>query len=178
METLQARAALVALDTRWATNPVVASASTAFTTALPHGSRIECQVHLPVGSPIETAMLDQLVLLRVLVGPVTDLRVLTRSSNGYEAEGRAAGHPVDLSLVCTDADLESASVRLLTTDGSVKLTIPSGLTAQPARLTRDWTRRRTPDTNPLRVRAPRHLASRPAPPRHPVQRQRPRRLRV
>ena len=135
VETLQARAALVALDTRWATNPVVASASTAFTTALPHGSHIECQVNLPVGSPIETAMLDQLVLLRVLVGPVTDLRVLTRSSNGYAAEGRAAGHPVDLSLVCTDADLESASVRLLTTDGSVELTIPSGLTAQPARLT-------------------------------------------
>jgi hypothetical protein len=68
-------------------------------------------------------------------GPVTDLRVLTRSSNGYEAEGRAAGHSVDLSLVCTDADLESALVHLLTTDGSVKLTIPSGPSAQPARLT-------------------------------------------
>ncbi len=135
VETLRDRAALVALDTRWATNPVVAAASTAFTTALPHGSHIECQVNLPVGSPIETAMLDQLALLRVLVGPVTDLRVLTRSSKGYAAEGRAAGHPVDFSLVCTDADLESASVRLLTADGSVELTIPSGLTAQPARLT-------------------------------------------
>lgn len=135
VEALRARSALVALDTRWATNPVVASASTAFRTALPHGSRIEGRVYVPVGSPVETAMLDQLALFRVLVGPVTDLRVLTSSSNGYEAEGRAAGHPVDLSLVCTDADRESASVRLLTTDGSVQLAIPSGLTAQPARLT-------------------------------------------
>jgi hypothetical protein len=132
---LRAATAVVALDTRWAPNPVVASAATAFTTALPRGSRIECQVQLPVGSSLEAALLDQLILVRAVVGGVSDVRILTRSRHGYAAEGVAAGHPIDLSLVCTDAVPENASVRLLTSDGSVVLNLPSGATAQPARLT-------------------------------------------
>ena len=89
---------------------------------------------LRVGSPLEAALLDQLSLIRALVGEATEVRVLTHSVHGYAAEASAAGHPVDLSVVCTDAVPENATVRLLAGDRSVDLTIPSGDTARPAQL--------------------------------------------
>ena len=79
-------------------------------------------------------MLDQLSLIRALVGEATAVRVLTHSIHGYAAEASAAGHPVDLSVVCTDAVPESANVRLLTGNGSIDLTVPTGDTARPAQL--------------------------------------------
>ncbi|WP_375426272.1 hypothetical protein [uncultured Friedmanniella sp.] len=134
VDRLRSRGALTALDTRWAANPVIESAAAAFVEALPRASRVESQVHRPVGSSPEAALLEQLTLVRALLGPVSDARLLTCSSHGYAAVGLVADHPVDLSLVCTDAVPESAWVRLLTDDGSVELMIPSGVTAQPATL--------------------------------------------
>ena len=87
-----------------------------------------------VGSPLEEALLDQLSLIRALVGGAAEVRVLTHSVHGYAAEASAAGHAIDLSVVCTDAVPECATVRLLTGDGSIDLTIPSGETARPAQL--------------------------------------------
>ena len=102
---LRGRRGIVVLDSRWAPNPVMRS-----------------------------ALLDQLTLVRALIGAVTDVRILTRSSHGFAAEGLAAGHPVDFELVCTGAVPESARVRLLTQDGSVDLVVPHSGIAQPARL--------------------------------------------
>jgi len=134
-EGLRARSGKpIALDSRWSANPVVQSAAGAFADALPHGERIECRVLLGVGASLESALLDQLSLIRALFGEATEVRVLTHSVNGYAAEASAAGHPVDLSVVCTDAVPENATVRLLAGDRSVDLTIPSGDTARPAQL--------------------------------------------
>ena len=51
------------------------------------------------------------------------------------AKARANGVAVDLSVVCTNATPEHATVRLLTSDGSIEVEIPNGETAQPAHLT-------------------------------------------
>lgn len=131
---LRGRRGIVVLDSRWAPNPVMRSAAPAFAAALPEAGRIECQAYLPVGAALEPALLDQLTLVRALIGAVTDVRILTRSSHGFAAEGLAAGHPVDFELVCTGAVPESARVRLLTQDGSVDLVVPHSGIAQPARL--------------------------------------------
>ena len=124
-EGLRARSGkLIALDRRWSANPVVESAARTVAACLPKSGRIECRVLVPVGSPLEAALLDQLSLIRALVGEATAVRVLTHSNHGYAAEAAAAGHAVDLSVVCTDAVPESATVRLLTGNGSVDLTVP------------------------------------------------------
>ncbi|GAB2586451.1 hypothetical protein [Microlunatus antarcticus] len=134
VSALQARQGLVVLDSAWAANPIIASASATFTAALPRACRLELQTISRVGTALEAALLDQLALVRTLIGPMSEVRLLTWSLHGYAAEGFAAGHPVDLELVCTGAVAEGAWVRLLTDDGSVELSIPSGVTAQPARL--------------------------------------------
>jgi hypothetical protein len=80
-------------------------------------------------------LLDQLTLVRALLSPVSEVRVRYRSNHGFHAEGTTdSSMTVDLSVICTAAVPASATVRLLTSGGSVELHLPTGDTAQPARL--------------------------------------------
>jgi hypothetical protein len=126
---------IVVVDSRWASNPVTGLAAEVFRGAAGNGSRVECRVTLEPGSDFATALLDQLVLIRALLGPVTGVQVRHLSDRTLHAEGSTDAAVVDFSVVCTNALPASATVRLLTSDGSVELLIPSGDTAQPARLT-------------------------------------------
>jgi hypothetical protein len=132
--TADASAAVV-IDSQWASNPAVSLAAPAFRRAAANGGRVGCRVTLEPGSDFAIALLDQVVLIRALLRPVTDLRVRHLSDRTLHAEGRTDAAVVDFSIVCTSALPPSAIVRLLTTDGSVVLQLPSGDTAQPARLT-------------------------------------------
>jgi hypothetical protein len=126
----------VIVDSTWASNPVIGAAAQAFQAAAADGSRLECRVILAPGSDFPTALLDQLILVRALLSPVSKVRVQYRSDHGFFAEGITdTSMTVDLSVVCTAAVPASATVRLLTSDGSVELLIPTGDTAEPARLT-------------------------------------------
>ncbi|TDO51515.1 hypothetical protein EV643_103254 [Kribbella sp. VKM Ac-2527] len=130
---LLAAAAPVIVDSRWASNPVIDSAAPAFRAA--ESSRVECRVIVEPGSDFASALLDELMLIRALLGPVHQATVRYLSDHALYAEGSTDdGLAVDFSVVCTSAVPASATVRLLTSDGSVELTIPSGDTAQPARL--------------------------------------------
>lgn len=135
LRTLGAEHRVVVIDSTWASNPVVQEAGEAFRAAIGQRSRLECRTVVRVGTDLDQSLLDQLSLLRALVGPVVDLEILYRSEAGYVGEARANGSAVDLSVVCTNATPESATVRLLTADGSVEVEIPNGETAQPAYLT-------------------------------------------
>lgn len=126
---------LVVVDSPWAANPVLEAAAAAFRATATAGPRLECRITVGVGGALPRTLLGQLGLVRALLGPVTQLRVQHRSEHGYVGEARSGGTAVDLSVVCTDAVPAQARARLLTGDGSVDLTIPSGETAQPARLT-------------------------------------------
>jgi len=127
---------IVVVDSPWASNPVTTLAAQAFHAAAANGSRLECRVVMAPGSDFATALLDQLVVIRAVLGPVTQVRVLHLSDHALHAEGLAdTSVVVDFSVVCTAALPASATLRLLTADGSVELLIPSGDTAQPARLT-------------------------------------------
>lgn len=126
---------VVLVDSPWAANPVVADAATAIRSAALLGSRLESRIDLPPTRDLRRALLHQLMLVRELLGPVTDLEVLTWSRSGYDAEGAAGSCLVDFTAITSEAVSESATVRLITPDGSVELSIPSPATAQPARLT-------------------------------------------
>lgn len=124
--------ARVIVDSPWASNPVVDNA--AFRVA--DGNHIECRVVAEPGSDLSSALLHQLTLVRALRSPIKQLTVQHLSDHALYAEGSTDdGLSVDFSVICTSALQTSATVRLLTSDGSVELTIPSGDTAQPARLT-------------------------------------------
>ena len=135
LRALAADHGVVVVDSTWASNPVLAAASEALHAAIGQQSRLECRIVVRVGTDLDRALLDQLSLLRALLGPVVDLEILQRSEHGYVGEGRANGVAVDLSVVCTNATPEHATVRLLTSDGSIEVEIPSGETARPAHLT-------------------------------------------
>ena len=135
MAGLAADHGVVVIDSTWASNPVLAAASEALHTAIGPQSRLECRIVVRVGTDLDRALLDQLSLLRALLGPVVDLEILQRSEHGYVGEARANGVAVDLSVVCTNATPEHVTVRLLTSDGSIEVEIPSGETARPAHLT-------------------------------------------
>jgi hypothetical protein len=132
---LAAEKGVVVIDSTWASNPVVQEAGEAFRAAIGLRSRLECRTVVRQGTDLDRALLDQLSLLRALVGPGADLEILHRSKTGYAAEARANGSAVDLSVVCTNAAPEHSKVRLLTSDGSIEVEIPSGETARPANLT-------------------------------------------
>jgi hypothetical protein len=135
LATLTDATTSVVLDTPWASNPVMSDAAEAFRLAADPGSRLECRIILHPGRDLRSALLHQLTLVRALLGPVAHSRLLTWSERGYAAEGTAGRCAVDLTLITTSAVPESAQCRLLTSDGSVELIIPSPDTAQPALLT-------------------------------------------
>ena len=126
---------VVVVDSTWASNPVVAAAGQAVRAAAGPHSRVECRIVVRVGADLSRSLLDQISLLRALVGPVSDLEILHQSEHGYAGEARAGGARVDFSMVCTNATPEHAKVRLLTSDGSIEVEIPNGETARPANLT-------------------------------------------
>jgi hypothetical protein len=128
-----AKSGVVVVDSTWASNPVVPSAASAFRAV--DGYRLECGIVVAVGSSLSSGLLDQLSLVRALVGPAVELRILHQSEHGYFGEAQSGELAVDLRVVCTDALPEHARVRLLTGDGSVEVEIPGGETARPARLT-------------------------------------------
>jgi len=126
---------IVIVDSRWASNPATALAGEAFRAAASAQSRVECRVIMAPESDLSTALLDQVALIRAVLGPVTKLQVQLVSDRTLHAEGLTdTSVPIDFTIVCTTARPPSATLRLLTNDGSVELHIPSDDTAQPARL--------------------------------------------
>ncbi len=137
-ELARSRRTAVVVDRGWASNPAVAAAAELIEPYLGPARRLESRVLLPVGSDLDQALLDQLALVRGLVGGVTDLRISGWSAHGYFATATAAGTTADttasLTSVLTGATAATAQTRLLVADGGVDLVIPDGDTARPAQV--------------------------------------------
>ena len=123
----------VVIDSAWASNPVITAAAAAVRSAT-SGSRLECRVFVGSERPPAAVLLDQLSLVRAVVSPATELRLLHRSDHGYVAEAETATLPVHLTAVRTNALPEQALLRLLTADGGIEVEIPGGDTARPGLL--------------------------------------------
>ena len=89
-----------------------------------------------VGTDLDRALLDQLSLLRALVGPVTALEILHWSEHGYVGEATRRRPCGGLQCGLHQRHARSTpKVRLLTSVGSIEVEIPNGETARPAHLT-------------------------------------------
>ena len=156
-ELLETTAGVV-VDSIWASNPAVPGAAQAFRAAATDQTRLECRaVHEP-GTDFTAALLNDLALVRALLSPVRDVLVHHRSSSALVAEGiTESGVTVDFAIVCTSALPSSATVRLLTTDGSVELVIPAADTARPAQSDCCQSRWRHGGADTVRVLAPSRL---------------------
>lgn len=123
-------------DWRWSSNPAVPASAAAFTAAGQGPYRLETRLIVPVGSDLDVSQLEQLALVRRLVGPLDELHILDRTARNCYAEGiTGTGVDVDLSVVCTAAVAPVSRTRLLTANGSVELEVGSPTTARPARVT-------------------------------------------
>jgi hypothetical protein len=125
----------VVIDWPWASNPALPSAASAFTAAVARGSLLEVTAIIDPARPLTASLLDLAGVVRRLVGPLTQARLLHDDQHGLTLSGTAATRPVALTLTRSTAVAGQARVRLLTDDGGIELTLPDPVTARPAEVT-------------------------------------------
>lgn len=125
----------VVIDWPWATNPALPSAAVAFTAAVARGSLVEITAIIDPARALTASLLDLAGVVRRLVGPLSQARLLHRDQHGLTLSGTAATRPVALTLTRSTGVAAQARVRLLTDDGGIELTLPDPVTARPAEVT-------------------------------------------
>lgn len=125
----------VVIDWPWASNPALPSAAAGFTAAVARGSLLEITAIIDPARPLTASLLDLAGVVRRLVGPLTQARLLHHDQHGLTLSGTAATRPVALTLTRSTAVAAQARVRLLTDDGGIELTLPDSVTARPAEVT-------------------------------------------
>lgn len=128
------RGTAVVVDTQWSTNPIVPLAAEEFRRSAQTHGQLESRVVVSTAEPSQVILLEQLLLLRALLGPVENLALQLSTSHGYSATALVGGITVDLLAVRSDARSPTASVRHLTRAGAVELRLPEADTARPAHL--------------------------------------------
>ena len=126
----------VVIDWPFAANPAVVAATGYFADLDSQDAPLECTVTVRTSANLSCVLLDQLALARALGRQILRANSLDWNSHGYVVMGRTAQRRrVRLAVVCTNAQPPTARVRLLGTDGSVELLLPSPETATPGRVT-------------------------------------------
>jgi hypothetical protein len=135
LERIAAEASVpVVLDTLWAGNPAVETASAAFAAVKDAETLIEARVNLPLGADLDQAALDQVALLRRAAGAVAELRFVRRDSHGYDALATLeSGAPASLAAILSAGLPQAATVRVIKPVDAVELYVPSPDTAAPGR---------------------------------------------
>jgi len=131
----------VVVDSPLAANPTVAHAAARFAAALAGGGGsplLETRTIATTSEELEQSLLDQLLLLRALLGEVHDVRVVHRDGHSYQAVAATGspGGPVETTVtgILSRGQPPRTSVRLLTPPQSLDLVLPTWDTARPARL--------------------------------------------
>lgn len=122
----------VVIDATWTDNPAVLTSASAF--AEHHGtdSFLEARVNVLLGSDIERVLLNQLSLVRTVVGPIRRLRFARNNSRGYDARADlVSGASASLSAILSNSVPVSATLRMLLPETSVEVELPSPVSAAP-----------------------------------------------
>jgi hypothetical protein len=125
---------VVVVDTRWSAHPIVPLAAEEFRRSTRARGQLESRVVVSTAEPTERILLDQLLLLCALLGPVEDLALHLSTSHGYCATASVGGVRADLLAVRSDARSPTATVRHVTREGAVELQLPEADTVRPAHL--------------------------------------------
>lgn len=138
VDTLSAHAAEkrvpVVLYTRWAQNPMLLSAAEHFRKQAGHAGLLESKNIVQPTARFGNELLAQLALVRAAIDEITIVTPIFSNDHGYSLLGTlAGGMRVTLTATRTLALPETATLRLLTPTGSVKLELPGQATAQPGK---------------------------------------------
>ena len=125
---------LVLVDSIWAGNPAVPAASGHFRAAAADAQLLECRVISGPNRSLRANLVDLAALVRELIGPLHGVSLLHHDHNGCFAIAGAGDLSVGLGVVRSTAVAPQASVRLLTNDGGVELSLPDPSTARPAEI--------------------------------------------
>ncbi|TFD20092.1 hypothetical protein [Cryobacterium sp. TMS1-13-1] len=122
----------VVIDATWTHNPAVAASADAFVEHCDADGFIEARVNVPLGSDIERVLLNQLSLVRTVVSPISRLRFARKNSRGYDAlADLVGGASASLSAILSSSGPVSATLRILQSETSVEVELPSPVSAAP-----------------------------------------------
>ena len=123
------------VDSLWASNPAVPTAAGLFIPRMPRAALLECRIVLTAGRPQAAALLDAMALIRKLTGPAQEVRTIHVDGRALVVSATSRQLPVRISILRSHAVPSSATVRMLTDDGGVEITVPHPDTARPAVVT-------------------------------------------
>jgi hypothetical protein len=131
----QERRVPVVIDWPMACNPMVPCAATRFAELGTRESLLESRFLVSSGTDLDRVVLDQLALIAAVTAPVGKMALINRNAHGYVFRGSlSTGQPVLISAVTSTAQPEFGWLRQLAIAAAVELTLPSPVSARPARL--------------------------------------------
>ena len=126
----------VVIDRPLAGNPLLRTVVPIFADPDRRDGLLESRVVIPASGDLESALLDQLALVRAAAAAVESAAVVIWTSAVYVIEGRIRdGRQVQLTGIRTNAQPRSGWVRILGRTGEVELAIPDPGSARPAHAT-------------------------------------------
>jgi hypothetical protein len=129
-----AAASVVVIDSIWAGNAAVPIAAQHIAAAAPNAQLVECRVISGPGRSLASSLTDAAALVRALLAPISEIRLLHHDDHGFVASALCAGLAVSLSVTISTAVAPHAYVRVLTDDGGVEITLPHPATARPSEI--------------------------------------------
>lgn len=124
---------IVAVQATWAANPAVPPFARAAAERLSDITLIDSVAQLDsTHVPWADVLLDQLTLLRTVIGPVELARFAAQHRHGYTLDGAIGASTVAMSAVRSAAPLQTARLAAYGATAEAHLVVPAGNTAMPA----------------------------------------------
>lgn len=132
LERIRASGVPVIPATTWAHNPAVAAARPHLSRLLGARASASTRIDAAPGSDLYRILLDQLALVRAAVGGIVALSMVRWDAHGYDLLGVVDDDTeVSMSAILSNALPGGATLRLLTRQDAVRLSLPTPDSARP-----------------------------------------------
>ena len=124
----------VVVETAWASNPAVVQIARAIAGWLPDIKLIDSVAQVPDDHPGAWAdvLLDQVILLRTVTGPMDNVRFAEQDVHGYTVDGARGASAVAMAAVWSTLSAPTARLAAYGATAETHLLVPAGSTATPA----------------------------------------------
>ncbi len=124
----------VVVETAWASNPAVAQLARAIAGRLPDITLIDSVAQVPDDhrGPWADVLLDQVILLRAVTGPLDAVRFAVQDVHGYTVDGVQGASTVAMAAVRSPVSAPIARLAAYGVTAEAHLLVPAGSTAAPA----------------------------------------------
>ena len=133
----------VVVETAWASNPAVAQLARAIAGRLPDITLIDSVAQVPDDhrGPWADVLLDQVILLRAVTGPLDAVRFAVQDVHGYTVDGVQGASTVAMAAVRSPVSAPIARLAAYGVTAEAHLLVPAGARPHPLRRA-SWTGRR------------------------------------